>query len=116
MGASAVPQSTVAIQPALQWVRMLTVSPGFAGRDLLDELQPVAPDGLVGGHVLIANFCSAGIGCLQPVLAGQVAHTAEHLVQRPHQVDGRGPCPAQARVGRFKRLVGCIFAQARHMP
>jgi hypothetical protein len=29
MGAVAVPQSTVASQPALQWVRMLIVSPGF---------------------------------------------------------------------------------------
>jgi hypothetical protein len=37
--------------------------------------------------------------------------TAEHLVQRPHQVDGRRPCPAKARIGCFKRLVGCIFAQ-----
>src|SRR5579885_3485132 len=46
MGAVAVPQSTVASQPALQWVRMLTGSPGFllaaAMRTSSSPCRPIA--------------------------------------------------------------------------
>jgi hypothetical protein len=90
---------------------MLTVSPGLLAAICFDDLQPVAPDGLVGGHVLIADVCCAGIGRFQPVFAWQVAHTAEHFIERPHQVDGRGPGPAQAGVSRFQCFVRGIFAQ-----
>ncbi len=111
MGASAVPQSTVASQPALQWVRMFTVSPGFFVGHRLDEGKAVLADGAVGGNIGIADLGRARPGGSEALAMRAVADGGRHLIQRPQEIDGGGAGAAEAGYGRLQRDIGCILPQ-----
>ena len=61
MGASAVPQSTVASQPALQWVSTLT-GPAILASGLGDQFRAMPADGGVLLDILVRDQGRLGVG------------------------------------------------------
>jgi hypothetical protein len=117
MGEVAVPQSTVASQPALQWVRMFTGSPGFL-RAAISRMsdEPVDPDHPVRLHILVADRGGLGEGGLGAVGLGQPRERRAHLVERPAQVDRGGAGGVEDVVGAGERGVGGSRAISRATP
>ena len=76
-----------------------------------DGLEAVLADAPVGLDVVLADLRRALVGCRQPSLPRQIAHRAQHLLQRPAQVDGGGALRGQQRDGAVDGLVGGVRAQ-----
>src|ERR1022692_863697 len=134
MGAVAVPTSTVASQPALQCVRTLTAAPGglrAAAVNVLthcnagvdgrtrrlarggrpDERQARVADPAVYGDILVADLRRPQERRGGALLGPQRLEPGRHPLDRPAEVDGRGPGREKRGPGRPQGGVGGIGPQ-----
>ena len=112
IGASAVPQSTQASQPALQWVRTLSFEPaGFfarISRKIASPWRPIASLTATSSSHNSAARCQARV---EPLRRRQLRDGGLHLVERPFQIDRGGPRLVQRRVGGGEAGIARIVAQ-----
>jgi hypothetical protein len=87
-----------------------------AGRQLLEDRQAVLADRIAHRHVLIGDG-----GCLLPGRLGalgrrQRCHQRPHPLQRPAQVDRRGPGGIELRKRRLQGAITGVGLQGQHQP
>ena len=73
-------------------------------------------DAAIGLDVVLANLGRALIGGREALVARQVAHGVAHLLERPAQIDGRGPLRRQQGHGAIDASSEASPRSARHIP
>ncbi len=112
IGASAVPQSTQASQPALQWVRTLRRDLSFFSARIFRKIaSPSRPIASLTATFLVAEPVGAGVGGGEPFFRGQLSHRRAHLFQGPAQVHRRGARGQEHGAGPLEHRVPGVALQ-----
>ncbi len=114
MGAVAVPQSTVASQPALQWVRMLIGAPGcfpFASPAMM--ASPALPIDLLISTSSSAISAARAKAASMRRSGPRGLSAGHHPIQRPFEIDRRGPCRMKRLIGTCQRPIARVLASGQ---